>query len=220
MTYVTPAAGGGSAAGGAGLPGKHPDVKPPVVTVPGAAFDDISENENRAAIEALAARGVISGMGDGTFAPEKTMTRAEFATIVTRALALPAHDTGAFTDVAPDAWYAGYIGTANEYGIVYGVGDDRFDPGGTISRQEAACMVARAAGLCGLDPAMTDVEIRNMLAQFGDYRTIADWAKDPWRSATGRTSSTRARWTWGRRSPSAREIAQMLYNLLTRAKLL
>ncbi len=103
-------------------------VKVPGVTAPGTTFTDIKNHANKAAIEELASRGIINGMGKGTFLPNKTMTRAEFAAIVTRALGLAAKDTKAFTDVPSSKWYAGYIGTANSSGIVNGVGSGKFNP--------------------------------------------------------------------------------------------
>lgn len=74
-------------------------VNVPGVTAPGTTFTDVKNHVNKAAIEELASRGIINGMGKGTFMPNKTMTRAEFAAIVTRALGLAAKDTKAFTDV-------------------------------------------------------------------------------------------------------------------------
>ena len=82
-----------------------------------------------------------------------------------------------FSDVAASRWYAPYVGTAYRYGIVNGVGGGKFAPNGTITRQEAAAMVARAAKLCGMDTARDDTQTRNILAQFGDYTTVASWAK-------------------------------------------
>ncbi len=61
---------------GAGLPGKHADVKAVPVTAAGTTFSDVKYHANKAAIEALASRTIINGMGDGTFAPDKNMTRA------------------------------------------------------------------------------------------------------------------------------------------------
>lgn len=74
-------------------------VNVPGVTAPGTTFSDIKNHANKAAIEELASRGIINGMGKGTFMPNKTLTRAEFAAIVTRALGLAAKDTKVFTDV-------------------------------------------------------------------------------------------------------------------------
>ena len=206
---------------GEGLPDKHADVKAIPITAPGTTFDDVVFSENITAIEALAARGIINGKSDGIFDPDAGMTRAEFATIVTRGLGLTAKDSGVFTDVAVSAWYAGFVGTANQYGIVNGVGDGKFNPGGTITRQEAATMVARAAKLCGMDTAMTAAETRDMLAQFGDYVTVADWAQDSlafcYREGILDQSDLNVQPT---KAILRGEIAQMLFNMLTKANLI
>ena len=94
------------------------------------------------------------------------MTRAQFATIVVRGLGLPLMNTNTFTDVKAGSWYAPYVGTAYSYGIVNGRTANTFDPEGTITRQEAAAMVARAAKLCGMDTELETYEILNVLAQF------------------------------------------------------
>ena len=160
-----------------GLPGKHSDITVMPIIDPGRTFTDIRNHTNQTAIEALAAREIINGVGGGRFAPDATMTRAEFAAIVTRGLGLPEKTYDPFIDVAASAWYAVPVATAFFYEIVSGTSAKTFNPGGTITRQEAAVMVARAAKLCGMDTALTETEIRNILAQFGDYRTVASWAQ-------------------------------------------
>ena len=105
------------------------------------------------------------------------MTRAEFAAIVVWALDLTPNVAGtSFTDVAKTAWYAGYMGTASSLGIINGVGAGRFNPGGTITRQEAAVMVFRAAKLCGMDTALEAGAVRDVLAQFTDYVEVPERA--------------------------------------------
>ena len=196
-------------------------VKVPGVTAPGTTFTDIKNHANKAAIEELASRGIINGMGKGTFMPNKTMTRAEFAAIVTRALGLAAKDTKVFTDVPSSKWYAGYIGTANSSGIVNGVGSGKFNPDGTITRQEAAAMVARAAKLCGLDTAMDAAATKDMLAQFGDYRSVASWAKEPMAFCYSVNILDQSDLNIEPTKAILRcEIAQMLYNMLSAAELI
>ena len=196
-------------------------VSVPGVTAPGTTFSDIKNHANKAAIEELASRGIINGMGKGTFAPNKTMTRAEFAAIVTRALGLAAKDTKAFTDVPSSKWYAGYIGTANSSGIVNGVGSGKFNPDGTITRQEAAAMVSRAAKLCGLDPSMDEAATKDMLAQFGDYRSVASWAKKPMAFCYSVNILDQSDLNIESTKAILRcEIAQMLYNMLSAAELI
>ena len=211
---------GGSAAG-AGLPGKHADVKAVPITAAGTTFTDVKYHANKTAIEALAARQIINGMGDGTFAPNNNMTRAQFATITVKALGLTPKANSVFADVAAGAWYAPYVGTAYTYGIVNGRSTTSFDPGGTITRQEAATMVARAAKLCGMNTDYSTAAARDVLAQFGDYTKCADWAR----------SSLAFCYDQGILDDSVLniqptqeikrcEIAQMLYNMLDQANLL
>ena len=196
-------------------------VSVPAVSAPGTTFSDVKNHANQTAIEALASRSIINGMGQGTFMPNKTMTRAEFAAIVTRALGLAAKDTKVFSDVPSSKWYASYIGTANSSGIVNGVGNGKFNPEGTITRQEAAAMVARAAKLCGLDTAMDAASTRDMLAQFGDYRSVASWAKEPMAFCYSANILDQSDLNIEPTKAILRcEIAQMLYNMLTAAELI
>ena len=155
------------------------------------------------------------------FAPNDTMTRAQFAAIVVRGLGLPQKTGSTFSDVTSGDWFAPYVGTACAYGIVNGRSAAVFDPNGTITRQEAAVMVARAARLCGLDTELDAAAVRDVLAQFTDYTTSADWARQGlafcYRQGVLDDSALTIR-------PTAHilrcEIAQMLYNLLDSAQLL
>ena len=204
-----------------GLPNKHADVQSRPVTRPGRSFADIAGIPQKAAIEALASRGIINGKTETAFDPNANMTRAEFAAIIVQALGLTPKASGVFVDVPQSAWYAPYVGAAAEYGIVSGVGAGKFNPGGTITRQEAAVMVSRAGTLCGMDTELNHNEVRDMLAQFSDYRTIASWAQQGlafcYQEAILDQSDLEVR-------PSVAilrcEIAQMVYNLLEQSKLL
>lgn len=164
--------------GSIGLPGKHADVRQVPVSVPGKTFPDVVGHADRAFIDAMAERGVINGKGNDLFDPNANMTRAEFAAITVRALGLTPEANDAFTDVPAKAWYAPYVGTAYCHGIINGIGGGLFNPDGTITRQEAAVMVARAAKLCGMNTALDAVSIRNILAQFDDYVTADEWARE------------------------------------------
>jgi len=161
-----------------GLTGKHDDVAVRPVVNPGRTFTDIRNHPSQTAIEALAERDIISGMTETTFAPDQTMTRAEFAAIITRGLGLPRRTGTSFTDVQSGAWFAVPIATAFYYDIVRGTSTTTFNPHGTITRQEAAVMIMRAAGLAGVDTELTEIEVRNLLAAFGDHRQVAIWAQN------------------------------------------
>ena len=205
----------------AGLPGKYADVKKATVITEGISFADIASHENRAAIEALAARGIVGGYDANTFGPDDTMTRAQFAAMVVRALGLPLQKVDVFTDIAPDAWHASFVGSAYTYGITNGKTATTFHPNGTITRQEAAVMVARAAKLCGMNTALDADAIRNTLAQFGDYVTIGPWAQESMAFCYREDILDQSDWNVEPQRPILRcEMAQMLCNLLNNAKLL
>ncbi|MDO4750108.1 MAG: S-layer homology domain-containing protein [Eubacteriales bacterium] len=204
-----------------GLPGKHADVNKVAITAPGTTFADISAHKNQPAIEALASRGIITGYNETSFGPNDTMTRAQFATIVVRGLGLPLMTTNNFSDVKAGSWYASYVGAAYTYGIVNGRTANTFDPEGTITRQEAAAMVARAAKLCGMDTELETYEILNVLAQFGDYMSIGEWARESMAFCYGEDILDQSDLNAEPNRAILRcEIAQMLYNLLGSAKLL
>ena len=224
-----------------GLPDKHADVNKVPVTLNGKTFEDISNHPNKPAIEALASRGIITGQTDTIFNPDATMTRAEFATITTRGLGLDrgqgsgasGQETGGsensesgirnseFADVLPGTWYYDAVETAYYYEIVKGTSETVFNPGGTITRQEAAVMAARAAKLCGMDTERTDVEIRDTLAGFGDYRTVASWAQEAMAFCydTGILDDTEFNIDPGKAILRC-EVAEMMYRVLDKAELL
>ncbi len=206
---------------GQGLEGKDPAVTAQPITSPGKTFPDIVFSDQITAIEALAARGIIDGKSDGNFDPTGSMTRAEFATIVVRALGLTPVDTGAFVDVDSTAWYASYVGAASTYALINGVGEGWFNPDGTITRQEAAVMVSRAAQLCGLETEMDTAAVRNMLAQFPDYMTSAEWARAQLAFCyqEGILSQTELN-IRPQDAVTRAEVAQMIFNLLSSADLL
>lgn len=210
---------------GEGLEGKNPDVRSMPITDKEATFPDVTgvnAHRNQPAIEALAARGILSGKSDGRFDPDGNMTRCEFAAIIVKALGLEPQASSQFSDVPSGAWYAGYVGTAHAYGIVTGTGDGAaFHPDGTISRQEAAVMVARAAGLCGMDTAMDTGAIRDVLAQFTDYVSTAQWAREGLAFCYQENILDQSELEIRPAAAIKRcEVAQMVFNLLGSANLL
>jgi len=158
--------------------GRHEDVTRVEILHPGRTFRDIESHASQQAMEALASRGIINGRSETRFEPSATMTRAEFAAIITRGLGLPERPTDIFDDVPPSAWFYTAVGRAFYYEIIAGVSLTRFNPMGTLTRQEAAVMIARAARLSGIDTALTGTETLNILAMFGDSRDVAAWARE------------------------------------------
>jgi hypothetical protein len=128
-------------------------ISVPPVTRAGAAFSDIAGKSCETAVRELASRGIIDGMSPSEFRPSEPMTRAQFAAVTARALGfeLPEGGTGGFDDVAEGSWYARYICSAVNYGLIKGRSPEIFDPEGTITRAEASLLLGRAAKLLGHD---------------------------------------------------------------------
>lgn len=113
-------------------------------------FCDIAGHWAGSDIEIMATLGVISGMGDGTFGPEESLTRAQFAKLLVLGLERePSADLVpgfADADRIPD-WARGYVGTAVNLGLIRGYEDNTFRPDARVTRAEVAVMAARALQL-------------------------------------------------------------------------
>lgn len=191
------------------------------VGYPGKTFADIQGHIYQYAIEALAARNIIDGKSKTVFEPDSTMTRAEFAAIITKSLGLPLKGSAIFTDVTENDWYYDYVNAAYSYGIIKGVSVDVFDPGGTITREEAATMLVRAAKLCGMDTEITAFGAKNILAGFADYVRASDWAISSLAFCYDKgVLSDKVMEIKPKEAVTRAEIADMLYNMLDLAKLL
>ena len=128
----------------------------------------------RDAINGLAKAGVVNGKSDTIFAPNDTVTRAEFAKMLmgTLGLSSAAYTTSSFNDVSTDAWYFDSVESAYNLGIITGVADGVFNPDALITRQDMAVMVARAAQIAGKDISEVSAGI-----DFADAASISDYAK-------------------------------------------
>ena len=121
-------------------------------TVAFASYPDVAADADYAeAVEILSALEVLEGDDQGTFNPDSTIKRSEFAAVVIRALGMESSAAGAagatsFVDVAANHWAAGYINLATQYGIINGRGNGIFDPDGNVTYQEAIKMLCVALG--------------------------------------------------------------------------
>ncbi|GIP36688.1 S-layer homology domain-containing protein [Paenibacillus sp. J2TS4] len=113
-----------------------------------------SDTENHWAVQEIkqgVAKGWINGYPDGSFQPERYISRAEMASLFQRAGGFSAKadvtQQARFTDVAADAWYSGVISAAAAAGLLNGYEDGSMRPDQPVSRQEAAVMLARMAQL-------------------------------------------------------------------------
>lgn len=136
-----------------------------------ASFADTTGKWYATIATEMASRKILSGVGENKFAGDRSITRAEFASILVHALGLPAEGKSAFGDVSSSAWYSGAVATAAEYGVVTGKGDNKFAPSANITRQEAMTMLQRAAELA--DYSGSD----GSLGKFTDAGSVSKWAQ-------------------------------------------
>ena len=110
------------------------------------SFNDVADSAWYAeAVNTLASLGIVNGVGDNTFDPNRAIKRSEFAAICAR-FAEAATGGAAFTDVPASHWAYSYITTCATYGWITGYEDGTFRPDRAISRAEAATMVNRMLG--------------------------------------------------------------------------
>ena len=177
---------GGTGGGGIGL-GDKTNVRPNTSTDTKPDTDTNKDNQNNNApdnkpsyptdidghwaksnIEYVYDHSLMNGYPEGIFAPENSITRAEFATVMSKFMELGEDSAAAdkFSDV-DGHWAKGYIGALYSREIVNGVSDIEFAPDANITRQEIATILARAFKLTEKS---ADV--------FADNASIAEWASD------------------------------------------
>lgn len=99
------------------------------------------------AVSTLSAMGILGGYEDGSFRPNASITRAEFAKIAVSFFELEGLDCeNPFLDVAPSAWYAESVAAAAEIGLIEGYEGGLFRPDAPITRAEACTIVNRTLG--------------------------------------------------------------------------
>ncbi len=118
-------------------------------------FYDVTDGgEYSEAIGVLTKLGVLSGMGDGTFMPEGTLTRAQFAKIAVTVMGKTddaVTKTSAFSDVKSTDWYSGYVNVVANEGIITGYPDGSFGANDAVTYAQAITVLVRLLGYDGAD---------------------------------------------------------------------
>ena len=113
-------------------------------------IDDVQGLECEEAVNVLTGLGVIEGYEDGSFRPERTISRAEAVKIIISALGIPVSENGNYTtpfaDVAPTKWYAGYVQYAYTLGITEGTSATTFSPDAKVTYDQMIAFTLRALG--------------------------------------------------------------------------
>ncbi|MCA0754974.1 S-layer homology domain-containing protein [Paenibacillus sp. N4] len=138
-------------------------------------FADLEGHSAKSEIELMASKLVVHGIGDERFEPNRSVTRAEFAALIARALGLMTQmPPTAYSDVFPTSWYAGAVGAASKAGILIGYANGTFKPDAPVTREQMAVIIVRAAAFAGKGSSAAD----DALARFNDRSFISTWAED------------------------------------------
>ncbi len=123
-------------------------------------------------VKYVSENGLMSGMGDGEFAPNAKLTRAMLVVVLHRLEGTPDGDKSNFTDIEKDSWYEDAVSWAAKEGIVNGMGDGTFAPNANITREQIATILYKFA--LKKDLAMAGATA--ILAPDADK--ISSWAKE------------------------------------------
>ena len=188
---VVTGGGGGGGAGGGSQPSTGASSGVIIGNVePGTTFngDEVSNGNNNIlstgyydvaagswyadAVKKLTEKKIVSGDGSGMFYPLSSVTREQFVKMLLLASGTELKEVpNTFGDVAADSWYAPYVATALNLGIVRGVSDSEFGIGTNITRQDMAVLIARILESRG-------VSLDTKSPAFTDDKEISNYAYD------------------------------------------
>lgn len=143
-------------------------MNPPVF---GAASKDTSDHWASTQIDRWKSHGIVNGYKDGSFRPNEKITRAEFVTVVNKLFGYSASGDDNFSDVPANAWFAAQMANAKAAGYYKGFPTNLGQPQASISRQDAAALLARAFMLNMRDAPPS-------ASKFADDSSISSYAKD------------------------------------------
>ena len=141
-------------------------------------FSDMTGHWASYDVEYMANEGLISGVSEDKFNPDAQITRAEYLTILDRAMGYAEVKEDFFPDVTSDTWYYGYVGAAKKNGLTEGLPtDDGFKPTQPISREEMALFTYNAIKAIGKNDEWLS-DLPDDYAKFTDVAEVSDWAKE------------------------------------------
>ncbi|MBE7050430.1 MAG: hypothetical protein E7394_06610 [Ruminococcaceae bacterium] len=163
--------------GGGGSYDKFNDITVEVIPTPSdettavtGGYSDTHGHFSMDAVKYLSDMNIINGYGDGTFRPNNSVTRSEFAKMIATAFLVEANGSSEFSDVNKSDWYYDCITALASNGILLG-DDGKFRPNEFITRQDATLVVSRVLSYLGQNFDKSE-------AVFTDEENIASYAKD------------------------------------------
>ncbi|MBE6912906.1 MAG: hypothetical protein E7473_10315 [Ruminococcaceae bacterium] len=187
VTVYGSTTGGGSNRGGGEITNPTVPITPDkeevtTPTVPSTEVDEKTDENVRFvdlgnhawaadAINALADEKIIKGTSENTFSPAANITRADFTILLVRAFGLESDNTENFADILPSDYFAKELAIARNTEIVNGIGENKYAPRNTITRQDMMAIVYRALTKLGVELEIADVS-------YDDFADVADYAED------------------------------------------
>ena len=167
---------------GAGGDASTTPINPAPATDPQPAssnFVDIKGHWAEEYINNAYQKGLVSGMAPSQFAPERQITRAEFAALMLQAIGQQpgTYMSSNFYDVPVTAWYCNVINKAVELGIMAGYSSTQFGPQDPITREQMAVIINRALLLQDTGIKLNNSETEQLLVVFTDQSSISSWAR-------------------------------------------
>ena len=150
------------------------DAYPTAVWKPSGYFDVKPGSWYEQSVQYATEHGLMNGTGANTFEPESTMTRAMLVTVLWRYANAPKPGANPFTDVPNGKWYTDAVAWAAENGVVNGVGDGKFEPDGSVTREQMATILYRYAQKVGIDTSK-----HTELSAFPDASRVSAYARAP-----------------------------------------
>ncbi|MGG3309197.1 S-layer homology domain-containing protein [Paenibacillus lautus] len=136
------------------------------------ALTDITGHWAESDIQALYDLKLVKGYPDGSYKPDRPVTRAEFVALLVRSLGLEGQYSTAFQDIK-NHWAGDAIRTALAHGIIDGYSSRAFGPDDPITREQMAVMLANVSQLVSLSSSDSCTN----LTSFKDQGSISAWAK-------------------------------------------
>ena len=150
------------------------------VTMNGKTYSPVTFVNKRAAeLNRTDHYAFLVGYVDGTFGPERNMTRAEvttmFARLLTEQIDANKTYTNTFTDVPSSHWASDYIGYMQQFGIITGYADGSFRPDAPVTRAEFAAIASRFEKLTEGTKSFTDVTGTYWAAKYINFAATRGW---------------------------------------------
>jgi uncharacterized repeat protein (TIGR02543 family) len=137
------------------------------------AFNDMNGHWANDTVNLLGSKLILNGKDGSSFMPDESITRAEFASMLSKALGIYRDEYSSnYIDVSKVMWHYNAVTSASEFGLVKGYDDGMFNANQMITREEAMVILARATQ-SATTPSTTNLALGN----FSDSTMLSTWAK-------------------------------------------